>query len=74
MRIPTVRHDDPTTTRGKVVTFSGTIHDGGRKVALHCDQATCGNCKGLWKIVGTGGGVGERSRAAAINGDQVPCP
>ncbi|CAE6855685.1 hypothetical protein R69927_07757 [Paraburkholderia domus] len=74
MRIPIVRHGDPTTTRGKVVAFSATIDDGGRKIALHGDQATCGNCKGLWKIVGTGEGVGERSRAAAINGDHVLCP
>jgi uncharacterized Zn-binding protein involved in type VI secretion len=69
-----VCHGDPTTTRGKVVAFSATIHDNGRTVALLGDQATCGNCKGLWKIYGTGEGVEENGRVAAINGDRVLCP
>ncbi|WP_408406599.1 PAAR domain-containing protein [Paraburkholderia sediminicola] len=51
MRIPIVRHGDSTTTRGKVVAFSATIHGEGRKIALPGDQATCGNCKGLWHII-----------------------
>ncbi|WNC92484.1 PAAR domain-containing protein [Paraburkholderia sp. FT54] len=74
MRIPIVRHGDETTTRGKVLAFTATIHDDGRKIALHGDQATCGNCKGLWKIIGTGEGAGENGRAAVINGDHVLCP
>ncbi len=74
MRIPIVCHGDETTTRGKVVAFSATIHDDHRKIALHGDQATCGNCKGLWNIVGTGEGMGENGRLAVINGDHVLCP
>ncbi|MGA7815087.1 PAAR domain-containing protein [Caballeronia sp.] len=74
MRIPIVRHGDPTTTDGKVVAFSATIHDDGRKFALFGDQATCGNCKGLWNIVGTGEGTGENGRVVVINGDRVLCP
>jgi uncharacterized Zn-binding protein involved in type VI secretion len=74
MRVPIVRHGDETATRGKVVAYSATIHDDGRKIALHGDQVTCGNCKGLWKIIGTGEGVGENGRVAVINGDHVLCP
>jgi uncharacterized Zn-binding protein involved in type VI secretion len=74
MRIPIVCHGDSTTTRGKVVAFSATIHDHGRKIALYGDEATCGNCKGLWKIFGTGKGVGEKGRVAVVNGDHVLCP
>ncbi|TDN63434.1 putative Zn-binding protein involved in type VI secretion [Paraburkholderia sp. BL10I2N1] len=74
MHIAIVRHGDETTTRGKVVALTATIHDDGRKIALHGDQATCGNCKGLWNVVATGEGVGVGSRAAVINGDHVLCP
>ncbi|CAM2163652.1 PAAR motif-containing protein [Paraburkholderia sacchari] len=74
MRIPIVRHGDETTTRGKVIALTATIHDDGRKIALYGDQATCGNCKGLWNIVGTGEGMGEKGRVAVINGDHVLCP
>lgn len=74
MRIPLVCHGDDTTTRGKVIAFSATFHDDGRKIALFGDQATCGNCKGLWNIVGTGEGISEAGRLAVINGDRVLCP
>ncbi len=74
MRVAIVRHGDATTTRGHVLAFSAEIHDNGRKVALFGDQATCGNCPGLWKIAGTGEGVGEGVRAVVVNGDYVLCP
>lgn len=74
MRIPIVCNGDETTTRGKVVAFTATIHDDGRKIALFGDQATCGNCKGLWNILGTGEGMGENGRVAVITGDRVLCP
>jgi uncharacterized Zn-binding protein involved in type VI secretion len=74
MRVAIVRHGDATTTRGKVFAFSAEIHDNGRKVALFGDQATCGNCAGLWKIMGTGEGVGEGVRSVVINWDRVLCP
>ena len=74
MRVPIVRHGDETTTRGKVIALTATIHDDGRKIALHGDQATCGNCKGLWNIISTGEGAGENGRAAVVNGDHVLCP
>jgi uncharacterized Zn-binding protein involved in type VI secretion len=74
MRIPIVCHGDETTTRGKVVALTATIHDDGRKIALFGDQATCGDCKGLWNILGTGQGMGENGRVAVVNGDRVLCP
>jgi uncharacterized Zn-binding protein involved in type VI secretion len=47
MRIPIVRHGDPTTTGGNVAAYSSTMHDNNKKLALHGDEATCGNCDGL---------------------------
>lgn len=74
MRIPVVRHGDPTTTGGKVVAFDGTIRDNSKVIARHGNQATCGNCKGLWNIVGTGEGMSEGGRVAVIQGNKVLCP
>jgi uncharacterized Zn-binding protein involved in type VI secretion len=74
MRVAIVCHGDVTTTRGKVFAVSADMHDGGRKIALFGDQASCGNCPGLWNIHGTGEGVGEGTRAAVVNGDYVLCP
>jgi uncharacterized Zn-binding protein involved in type VI secretion len=54
MRKAAVRHGDPTTTGGFVMAFASTIHDNRKKVALSGDEATCGNCKGTYKIFGTG--------------------
>lgn len=74
MRKAAVRHGDPTTTKGFVVALTATIHDAGKKVALSGDQATCGNCKGLFNIFGTGQGMSERGRAVVVDGDLVLCP
>jgi hypothetical protein len=74
MRKAAVRHGDPTTTSGLVIACSSTIHDNGRKVALSGDEATCGNCKGAFKIFGTGKGMSENSRDVVIDGDLVLCP
>jgi hypothetical protein len=74
MRKAAVRHGDPTTTSGFVVACSSTIHENGRKVALSGDEATCGNCKGAYKIFGTGKGMSEKSRDVVIDGDLVLCP
>lgn len=73
MRVPIVRHGDPTTTGGNVVAYSSTMHDDGKKIALYGDQATCGTCKGLWSVVGTGEGVSEQGRVVVIDGDHVLC-
>jgi uncharacterized Zn-binding protein involved in type VI secretion len=69
-----VRHGDPTTTRGVVFAFSSTIDDDGKKVALSGDEATCGNCEGMFKIFGTGKGMSENGRDVVVEGDLVLCP
>jgi len=74
MRKAAVQHGDPTTTGGFVRAFSSTIHDDGKKVALSGEEATCGNCKGAYKIYGTGEGMTERGRNVVLDGDQVMCP
>jgi hypothetical protein len=74
MRKAVVRHGDPTTTRGFVMAYSSTINDDGKKVALNGDEATCGTCKGAYKIFGTGKGMSENSRDVVIEGDLVLCP
>ncbi|MGF6568309.1 putative Zn-binding protein involved in type VI secretion [Paraburkholderia sp. GAS333] len=74
MRKAAVRHGDPTTTRGFVMAYSSTIHDDGKKVALSSDEATCGNCKGTFKIFGTGKGMSEQGRDVVVEGDLVLCP
>jgi hypothetical protein len=74
MRRAAVRHGDPTTTRGFVMAYSSTFHDDGKKIALSGDEATCGNCKGAFKIYGTGKGISEKGRDAVLDGDPVLCP
>ncbi|CAN0624507.1 conserved protein of unknown function [Burkholderia multivorans] len=74
MRKGAVRNGDPTTTRGLVIAHSSTIYDDGRHVALSGDEATCGNCSGAYKIVGTGKGIYEKGRAVVVDGDAVLCP
>ncbi len=69
-----IRDGDPTTTRGIVLAHSSTIIDGGKKVALHGDHATCGNCEGSFPIYGTGKGISENGRDAVVEGDPVMCP
>jgi hypothetical protein len=74
MRKAAVRHGDPTTTGGFVTAYSSSIHDGGKKIALSGDEATCGNCKGLFKMFGTGKGISQKSRSIVVDGDLVLCP
>ncbi|MGH8781816.1 PAAR domain-containing protein [Paraburkholderia sp.] len=74
MRKAAIRHGDPTTTGGVVIALSSTIHDGTRKVALSGDLATCRNCKGTFRIFGTGKGMSEKGRDVVIDGDRVLCP
>jgi len=74
MRKAAVRHADPTTTGGFVMAYSSTFHDDGKKIALSGDETTCGNCKGAFKIYGTGKGISEKGRDAVLDGDPVLCP
>ncbi|MGF6597626.1 putative Zn-binding protein involved in type VI secretion [Paraburkholderia sp. GAS448] len=74
MRIPVVRFGDPTTTGGKVLAVRANIHDNTKKIALHGEHATCGNCKGSWPMFGTGEGMSEHGTQVVIQGDRVLCP
>jgi uncharacterized Zn-binding protein involved in type VI secretion len=74
MRRSMVRHGDPTTTRGRVIAFDSTMFDEGQRIALHGEHATCGNCKGTFKIVGSGTDCTENGRATVLHGDRVLCP
>jgi hypothetical protein len=74
MRKAAVRHGDPTTTRGFVIAVTSTIYDDGKQVALSGDEATCGTCKGAFKILGTGRGMSEKGRVIVLDGNLVLCP
>lgn len=66
---------DPTTTRGLVTGGSAFgMTDNGRTFALYGDEATCGTCKGVFKIVGTATNRCYDGRAGVIEGDLVLCP
>ncbi|MFD1557412.1 PAAR domain-containing protein [Paraburkholderia silviterrae] len=74
MRKAVVRHGDPTTTGGLVVAQSSKRFDNGKIVALDGDEATCGDCSGIFKILGTGKGMDEKNRCAVVEQDLVLCP
>ncbi|WP_236654902.1 PAAR domain-containing protein [Burkholderia pyrrocinia] len=74
VRKAAIRHGDPTTTRGIVFAYSSTIYDDRKHVALSGDEATCGNCEGIFKIFGTGKGMSEKGRDVVVEGDLVLCP
>nr|WP_269510870.1 PAAR domain-containing protein [Burkholderia sp. IMCC1007] len=74
VRKAAIRHGDPTTTGGVVFAYLSTIYDDGKHVALSGDEATCGNCDGTFKILGTGKGMSEKGRNVVVEGDLVLCP
>ncbi|MCX5538792.1 PAAR domain-containing protein [Paraburkholderia sp. CNPSo 3076] len=73
MRIPVVRHWDHTTTGGRVIATVAKIHDKGKKIALHLEHATCGNCEGTFPMFGTGEKMRDRGRHVVVDGDSVLC-
>jgi hypothetical protein len=75
MRKAAVRNGDPTTTGGRVIACESTIYDKNKeRVALDGEKATCGNCKGAYRTVGTGKGIINRARSVVVDGDRVLCP
>ena len=74
MRRALVRHGDPTTTGGFVIAYSSAMFDDGRRIALHGEEATCGNCKGSFKLFGTGTDCTENGRSTVLHGDPIMCP
>jgi uncharacterized Zn-binding protein involved in type VI secretion len=74
MRRSMVRYGDSTTTGGRVFALISTMSDDGKRIALHGEEATCGNCKGTFKIFGSGNDCTENGRATVLHGDPVLCP
>ncbi|WP_322014325.1 PAAR domain-containing protein [Paraburkholderia sp. J12] len=69
-----VRNGDPTTTGGVVIATTSSRCDGGKPLALDGEEATCGKCKGIFKIFGTCTKVTWQGRASVFDGDLVLCP
>ncbi|WP_126285366.1 PAAR domain-containing protein [Burkholderia stagnalis] len=64
-----------TTTGGYVVSGSSTQYDEhGNTMARDGDQATCGNCKGLFQIRGSANTWLDGGKAMVKDGDWVLCP
>jgi len=57
-----------------VIAVASRMFDEGRRLALHGEEATCGNCKGSFKIVGTATRMRDNGRALVQHGDWVMCP
>ncbi|AQQ34948.1 TPA: PAAR domain-containing protein [Burkholderia orbicola] len=74
MRRTAVRNGDPTTTGGFVIAVASTIFDCGKHVAIDGDKATCGNCKGAFRIFGSARRMSCHGRRVVLNGDPVLCP
>ncbi|WP_122169542.1 PAAR domain-containing protein [Burkholderia stabilis] len=74
MRRTAVRDRDPTTTGGFVIAITSTIFDNRKHVAVDGDEATCGNCKGAFKILGSAQRMSCHGRKVVLNGDPVLCP
>lgn len=65
---------DQTTTGGRVFALVATMFDNNRRIALHGEEASCPECKGMFKIFGTGTDISEGGRATVLDGDLVLCP
>ncbi|WP_043173966.1 PAAR domain-containing protein [Burkholderia ambifaria] len=74
MRRTAVRDGDPTTTGGFVIAVTSTMFDNGKHVAIDGDEATCGYCKGTFKIFGSAQRMSCHGRRVVLNGDPVLCP
>jgi uncharacterized Zn-binding protein involved in type VI secretion len=69
-----VCNGDMTTTGGHVIANASTMDDGGRRIALDKEMATCGKCPGEYPIQGTNTDMSEDGRATVQDGDLVLCP
>ncbi|WP_254609308.1 PAAR domain-containing protein [Burkholderia lata] len=59
---------------GFVTASTATAFDHGRRLALDGDEATCGNCEGQFKIVGSATRMTWHGRKFVLEGDSVLCP
>lgn len=69
-----VRIGDPTTTGGIVISGSSDMFSNDKTIAVDGDKATCGNCEGMFPIVGSAIRVVSHGRCMALEGDAVLCP
>ncbi|WP_425480191.1 PAAR domain-containing protein [Dyella monticola] len=69
-----VKIGDPTTTRGKVVSFHDSGKNHGISIARHGDKASCGTCPGLWPIIASCELMRFHSKAAVQDGDLIASP
>ncbi|WP_278646070.1 PAAR domain-containing protein [Burkholderia lata] len=69
-----VRVGDPTTTGGIVISGSSDMFSNDKAIAVDGDKATCGNCEGMFPIVGSAVLVISHGRCMALEGDAVLCP
>jgi len=75
MRKALVVQGSPTTTGGLVIGGSAThMADHGTPFALDGDEATCGKCEGVFRIVGTATRRCYRGQPGVVEGDPVLCP
>ncbi|RKR43822.1 PAAR domain-containing protein [Paraburkholderia sp. BL17N1] len=75
MRKALVVQGSPTTTGGLVIGGSAThMTDHGKPFALDGDEATCGKCEGVFRIVGTATRRRYRGQPGVVEGDPVLCP
>lgn len=67
--------DDHTSTGGRILGGSSDFYaEDGRSFALDGDKATCGNCKGLWPILGSARNWMDNGRSMVKDLDPVHCP
>ncbi|WP_250476009.1 PAAR domain-containing protein [Caballeronia sp. GAFFF1] len=64
---------DETITGGRVIACLSQCFDGGRKIAVQGDTATCGKCKGVFPIAASGYRATDHGRPMILDGDKVYC-
>jgi hypothetical protein len=69
-----VAEGDLTSTGGRVMRATSAQYDEDRPLALDGDFATCGNCKGEWRILGSVSDWTEDGKSMVKNLDRVNCP
>ncbi|SAL43257.1 bacteriophage GP29 protein [Caballeronia arvi] len=74
MRRAAARDGDSTTTAGRVFASGSRISDKGRRIVLDGNDATCGQCAGLFKIRGSGRSIFNAARNVVVDQDEVLCP
>jgi uncharacterized Zn-binding protein involved in type VI secretion len=66
--------EDHTSTGGRVLGGSSDYYaEDGRPFALDGDKATCGNCKGLWPILGSAHDWMDQGRSMVKDLDPIHC-